>query len=151
MTKRLFLGIALDKQQAEQICQLQKQLDQSLRLIPLQNLHMTLAFLGLVGEEVQEQLEEQVSQMFKPKFQQTLNTLTHWKNPQVLCLTGEKTDPVLAQLAKECHSLTSLFNLQKNTHLFTPHITLARKVKSTDQSITAAIAIKPLVLRPTAM
>ncbi|MGB5446795.1 MAG: RNA 2',3'-cyclic phosphodiesterase, partial [Psychromonas sp.] len=42
-------------------------------------------------------------------------------------------------------------NLQKNTHLFTPHITLARKVKSTDQSITAAIAIKPLVLRPTAM
>ncbi len=151
MTKRLFLGIALDKQQTEQIHQLQMQLNKSLRLTPLQNLHMTLAFLGLVSEEIQRQLEEQVSLMFKPKFQQTLTTLTYWQKPQVLCLTGEVPEPALTQLAKACHALTSLFNLQKNAHLFTPHITLARKVKSSDQHLSTSVAIKPLRLSPTKM
>ena len=103
MTKRLFLGIALDKQQAEQIYQLQMQLDKSLKLTPRHNLHMTLAFLGLVSDEIQQQLEEQVSLMFKPKFQQALNTLTYWQKPQVLCLTGEDPAPALSQLAKACH------------------------------------------------
>lgn len=151
MAKRLFLGIALDKQQTQQICQLQAQLDKSLRLVPAQNLHMTLAFFGLVSDEIQAQLEEQVSMMHKPKFRQTLDTLTHWEKPMVLCLKGENINPVLAQLAKESYSLTYLFNLQKNVHLFAPHITLARKVKSMQQNIAASVVIKPLLLSPTAM
>ncbi|WP_372882613.1 RNA 2',3'-cyclic phosphodiesterase [Psychromonas sp.] len=151
MTKRLFLGIALNKQQAKQISQVQAKLDKSVRLIPIQNLHMTLAFLGLVSEEVQKQLEEQVSLMSKPQFQQRLTTLTYWQKPQVLCLTGEDPEPALSQLARECHSLTYLFNLQKNAHIFTPHITIARKAKSTLQEVTKSIVFKPLVLSPTVM
>ena len=151
MTKRLFLGIALDTQQTQQIDQLQTQLGKSLRRVPVQNLHMTLAFLGPVSDQIQVQLEAKISIMHKPKFQQTLNTLTHWEKPHVLCLTGQKVDPCLAQLAKECYSLTCLFSLQKNAHLFAPHITLARKVSNMQQSSITSVAIKTLFLSPTIM
>jgi RNA 2',3'-cyclic 3'-phosphodiesterase len=147
MTKRLFLGIALGKQQRQQLSDLQGYFNSELRLVPAPNLHMTLIFLGLVPEHIQQQLEEQITLMNKPKFNLTLDKLAHWKKPKILCITGKVEDPALSKLAKNCYTLAEKFNLQTTKHPFTPHITLARKAKH----LPTFVDIKPLLLTPPAI
>lgn len=149
MTKRLFLGIALDKQQSHQLTELQAKFDTSVRLVPATNLHMTLVFLGLIDANIEQQLEEQISLMDKPKFTLTLDKLVHWKKPKILCLTGESDDPTLLTLAKNCSALLSQFKLYEDKNPFTPHITLARKAKNLPINTPTSVAIKPLLLTPT--
>jgi 2'-5' RNA ligase len=148
MTKRLFLGIALDKQQTQQLSKLQENFDSAVRLVPATNLHMTLIFFGLTDDKTQQQLEEQISLMDKPKFKLTLNKLVHWEKPKILCLTGESDDPALLKLAKNCSALLSQLELDENEHPFTPHITLARKAKQLPENMPTSVAIKPLLLTP---
>ncbi|MFT6925118.1 MAG: 2'-5' RNA ligase [Psychromonas sp.] len=150
MTKRLFLGIALNKQQTQQLCELQANFDSTVRLVSATNLHMTLVFLGQVDAETELQLEQQISLMFKPKFTLSLDTLDHWARPKVLCLTGQCDDPVLLTLAKNCAALLSQHQLHDEKHPFTPHITLARKAKHLPENMPT-MTIKPLLLAPTAI
>jgi len=145
MTKRLFLGIALDKQQTQQLIELQADFDSAVRLVPAKNLHLTLRFLGLIDAETEQQLEQQISLMDKPKFSLTLDSLEHWTKPKILCLTGQNEDPALSMLAKNCSALASQLNLYEDKNPFTAHITLARKAKNLPTSMN----IKPLVLMPT--
>lgn len=147
MTKRLFIGIALDKQQTQQLSKLQASFDSAVKQVPAINLHMTLVFLGLVDDKTQQQLEELISLMDKPKFYLTLDKLEHWEKPKILCLTGESCDPSLLKLAKNCSALLSELELGKSEHAFTPHITLARKAKH----LPISVAIKPLLLTPKAI
>ena len=149
MTKRLFLGIALDKQQTQQIIELQENFDSAVRLVPATNLHMTLRFLGLIDAETELQLEQQISLMDKPKFNLTLDKLAHWTKPKILCLTGENEDPALSTLAKNCSALASQLNLYEDKNPFTPHITLARKAKHLPENMPTSVSIKPFVLTPT--
>lgn len=144
MTKRLFLGIALNKQQTQQVCELQKNFDSTVRLVNATNLHMTLVFLGLVDDATELQLLDQISLMDKPKFNLTLDSLAHWAKPKILCLTGQSHDPALLKLAKNCSALLTKFNLYEDKNPFTPHITLARKAKH----LPAPVPIKPLLLTP---
>lgn len=148
MTKRLFLGIALNKQQTQQLCELQANFDSTVRLVSATNLHLTLVFLGLVDDETEQQLEEQISLMDKPKFNLTLDKLVHWAKPKILCLTGQCDDPALSALAKNCSALLSQHELHDDKHPFTPHITLARKAKHLPENMPTSVAIKPLLLAP---
>ena len=147
MTKRLFLGIALDKQQTQQITELQHNFDSTVRLVPATNLHLTLRFLGLIDADTEQQLEELISLMDKPKFSLILDKLAHWTKPKILCLTGQSKDPALSTLARNCSALASQLNLYEDKNPFTPHITLARKAKD----MPTSAAIKPLVLTPTTL
>jgi len=145
MTKRLFLGISLDKQQTEQIQQLQSKLPADSRLVCTTNLHMTLAFLGSVSAQRQRQIEKQISAMVKPKFSVTLDTLAYWKKPKVLCLKGKANNQALWQLAEECSLLIPLTH-NKNEHEYLPHITLARKAKHAVKLIIKPFAIQAEVM-----
>jgi 2'-5' RNA ligase len=149
MTKRLFLGIALDKQQTQQITELQKNFDSAVRLVPATNLHLTLRFLGLIDTDTEQQLEQLISRMDKPKFTLTLDKLAHWTKPKILCLMGQNKDPALSALARNCSSLASQLNLYEDKNPFTPHITLARKAKHLPENMPTSVANKPLVLTPT--
>ncbi|ABM03543.1 2'-5' RNA ligase [Psychromonas ingrahamii 37] len=148
MTKRLFLGIALDKQQTQQLSKLQANFDSAVRLVPAANLHMTLLFLGLIDDKTQQQLEEQISLMDKPKFNLSLDKLDHWAKPKILCLTGQIDDPALLKLAKNCSALSTQFKLYKDENPFTPHITLARKAKYLPENMSTSVDIQPLLLTP---
>ncbi len=114
------------------------------RRVNKQNFHMTLAFLGAVSDEVQAHLElaldsfNHSNQSQWPAFEVTLDTLTLWRKPQVLCLSG-KLDDLNLQLtvdrcwhaAKEAGLFCGKTNTSKTNDefTFTPHITLFRKAK----------------------
>ena len=145
MTKRLFLGISLNKRQTEQIQQLQSKLPADIKLVSTTNLHMTLAFLGPVSALQQRQIEKQISVMNKPKFCITLDTLAYWKKPKVLCLKGKADDQALLHLAQKCSFLIPSPQ-NKNEPVYLPHITLARKAKH-----AVKLIIKPLVIQAEVM
>ncbi|TVP14351.1 RNA 2',3'-cyclic phosphodiesterase [Shewanella sp. KCT] len=131
--KRLFLAIAPDAAQLEQLTQLQASLDGEGRLVPRDNLHMTLAFLGQCSEAQQEALSESLARLAHqrrlPVFEVTLNTLDHWVKPKIICLKGAARDPGLISLFNQCQRLAQQLGLHTSEHSFTPHITLMRKAK----------------------
>jgi 2'-5' RNA ligase len=150
MTKKLFLGIALDKFQRQQIVQLQEYFPPEVRRVPAANLHMTLAFFGQVSHKIQRRLEKGISALHKPKFSVTLNTLAYWKKPKILCVTGESTDKGLLQLAKDCQLLSAALDLPSSEHVFTAHITVARKAHQQPPSADE-LRQQPVVLKPEAI
>jgi 2'-5' RNA ligase len=151
MTKKLFLGISLDEQQRQEIRQLQDNFDVDVRLVPITNLHMTLAFFGPVSNKIQRKLEKGISALHKPKFCVTLNQLAHWKKPKILCLTGESKDKALQQLAKDCQLLTAALDLPSSEHVFTAHITVARKAHQIPKTSADRLHFEPVILRPEAI
>jgi len=166
--KRLFLGVSPNKVQLEQLFKIQDALfkaedrasfleNQSIdknsdshnytsvgRRVNKQNFHMTLAFLGAVSTEMQAELESTLDSFYAinanqwPSFDVTLDTLTLWRKPQVLCLSG-KSDDMNLQIAvdrcryaaKEAGLFCGKTNKTKTGDelTFTPHITLFRKAK----------------------
>lgn len=145
MTKKLFLGISLDEQQRQKIRQLQDNFDYDVRLVPIANLHITLAFFGLVSGSTQRKLDKRISALHKPLFRVTLDQLAHWKKPRILCLTGETKDKGLLQLAKECQLVAADLDLPHSEHVFRAHITVARKAHQLPQS---PALFKPLLITP---
>ncbi|WP_028865739.1 RNA 2',3'-cyclic phosphodiesterase [Psychromonas aquimarina] len=130
MTKKLFLGIALNKQQRRHLYKLQSSFTTNVRLVPTTNLHMTLAFFGPLYDTEQRLLEKQITAMNRSRFTVTLDTLEHWRKPRILCITGAADDPALQQLAQQSSLLAENFSGCRNEHLFRAHITLARKAAS---------------------
>ena len=148
MTKKLFLGICLDKQQRQEIRQLQDNFSSDVRLVPITNLHITLAFFGLVSSKTQRKLEKRISALHKPAFSVTLDQLAHWKKPRILCLTGQTKDKALLQIAKECQLLAADLDLPHSEHIFSAHITVARKALQLPQSPALQELFKPLLIKP---
>ncbi|GIU21488.1 RNA 2',3'-cyclic phosphodiesterase [Shewanella schlegeliana] len=128
--KRVFLGFALDSAQTDSITAIQAQLPSSVRLVPSANLHMTLAFLGAATPEQLTALIQKVNQLHKPQFSVTLNTLSHWAKPKILCLRGHAEDIKLLQLAQDTQHLAAELGLHCSEHHYNPHITLSRKAKA---------------------
>lgn len=145
MSKKLFLGIALDKRQSQIICQLQDHIDTALKRVPAANLHMTLAFFGQVSNEQQQQLEMQLSALCRHRFSVTLDTLTYWQKPRSLCITGEADDKALLQIVAESQSIAASLRLHQSDHSFTPHITVARKAQRLPP---LQLNFDPLILTP---
>jgi|GEM_PF-532962 len=167
--KRLFLGVSPNPVQLEQLLKIQEALFKASqkenaiehqgveansdshtqytvigRSVNKQNFHMTLAFLGVVSDEMQAHLElaldsfnlSKESQW--PAFDVTLDTLTLWRKPQVLCLSGKLDDLSLQLTVDRCRHAAKEAGLfcgktnKSNTNdefTFTPHITLFRKAK----------------------
>lgn len=171
--KRLFLGVSPNALQLEQLLKIQAALfkagdkergaeergvDKSSReqrytnvgrRVNKQNFHMTLAFLGAVSDEVQVQLESTLDSFYAinanqwPSFDVTLDTLTLWRKPQVLCLSGKPDDPNLQVAVDRCRYAAREAGLfcgkadksnKSGEPAFTPHITLFRKAKKIPQA-----------------
>jgi len=150
MAKKLFLGISLDKMQRQHIEQLQSRLRTDMRVIPLPNLHITVAFFGIVPHKMQRKLEKRISALHKTKFTITMDKITYWKKTKILCLTGQKQDKSLLQLAKECRLLADALNLHSSEHIFTAHLTLARKARQLPKTLDK-LSFKPVVIQPDAV
>ncbi|WP_299804283.1 RNA 2',3'-cyclic phosphodiesterase [uncultured Shewanella sp.] len=143
-TKRVFLGFSLNQSQTKAVTAIQAQLPKNVRLVPSTNLHMTLAFLGAATPAQLTALIDKVNRLHKPKFSVTLDTISHWAKPKVLCLRGAASDNRLRQLALDSQSLASELGLHCSEHDYNPHITLSRKAKSE----VTGIDYSPLTLAP---
>ncbi|MCL1050453.1 RNA 2',3'-cyclic phosphodiesterase [Shewanella abyssi] len=145
--KRVFLGFSLTPLQTLQIEAIQQQLPLSVRLVPRDNLHMTLAFLGQASSETIAALILSVDAITKPRFKVTLDLIEHWHKPKILCLKGAASDPKLMMLANAGQLLAQQHKLHQGEHHYNPHITLSRKAKAA----VSDVKFQPLLIQPKAL
>ena len=100
------------------------------RRIPLQNYHMTVAFLG----ETDETALEGIAQMMEPfshrAFDVVLDEVSYWAGSDVLVIAPSKLPDELETLNKKCRKVANRIGAKGGAKNYQPHLTLARKLVS---------------------
>ena len=98
------------------------------RPVALENLHITLAFLGSV-DAVQRQCVEKVAEAVTlPPFTLQLDQVGFWSRPRVLWLGAHETAETPIELAKQLAKGCRDCGLSLDRRPFKAHLTLKRKV-----------------------
>lgn len=109
------------------------------------NYHVTLKFLGNVGDEDTERLCAAAAGMAGGRFTLRFDTLGFWSKPRLLWLGASRTPEALSALARELDELAErCCGCALEVRLFRPHVTLARKVGKPGR----LGAVSPLDWRP---
>lgn len=128
-SRRLFFALwPSDEFRDEIVCATQALVrDSGGRVIPPENLHVTLLFLGQVAQS-RFQIVQQAGDACAnaPAFELSFDRAETWGRANLLCLTTSATPPQAAQLAQQLRQLMDGEVLEKSEHEFRPHITLAR-------------------------
>lgn len=134
MLQRLFLGFAPTEIQRQQLEQLQhvvaNRLNPTAKGVTAANLHLTLAFLGMVTGSQRQQLISMLDVLDKPPLSVRLNQIALWPKAQVCCLKGNEICAALALLATQTQAIAHDLGLHVSEHAFRPHISLFRKAKN---------------------
>ncbi len=143
---RLFVGVALNPAQQQQIAAVLAAIPAALKPVPAENLHLTLRFLGQSSETQARTLWAQLSVASLPVFSVRLEQLLCWPGPRVLCLAGEILDPALRDLDACITQAAAGAGYPPAQHPLHPHLTLARGAKHL-QSLP--VAVPALQVQPT--
>ncbi len=128
---RAFLTLVPDTQTAlaiERWCELCWPV--SGRKVPVQNYHMTLAFLGEVDDAALQQLSEMLEGFSHSIFQVSLNQIGYWSNTEVLYLGTNSPPKELLALHDKCRQIANRISARGGSSRYEPHITLARKLNT---------------------
>jgi 2'-5' RNA ligase len=111
------------------------------RQVVLENLHITLAFLGSVGATTRSCLEQEADGISLPPFTLKLDELGFWRRPQVVWLgAGAIPAPLLALVAALKKAMLAC-DLEPESRPFQAHLTLMRRARR-------APAVKPVEVLP---
>lgn len=99
------------------------------RVVAVDNLHITLAFLGSVDEATRCCLEEAADAIQLPPFTLELDQLGFWRRPHVVWLGAEKTPESLLDLAELLKKAMIGCDLEPDERPFQAHMTLMRKAR----------------------
>jgi 2'-5' RNA ligase len=110
------------------------------RRVPLDNLHITLAFLGAVPAERVTAIRSLASRPYGSSFELTLDHLQTFRRSGVVSLVASKAPSDLLALAATLRRALREMGCQVEDRPFIPHLTLARRV--TEVSTTG---VTPLV------
>ena len=106
------------------------------RLVPAQNVHITLAFLGQVEDQVCKALRTGAATIHTGPFDLTLEQLGWWKRSRILWLGTHSVPAELEQLVRALKSMLKSLGLGHSIddRDFVPHVTLMRDVRKPDLS-----------------
>ena len=99
------------------------------RFVAHRNLHITLVFLGSVTKEQEQCILSGTRHMDVPPVTLTLDILGWWQKPQVIWLAPQKVPDALVVLADKLKAVAGQCGIKTDERPFSPHATLARKVK----------------------
>jgi 2'-5' RNA ligase len=99
------------------------------RLIPAQNLHLTLLFLGEIATEVRDVLLAKVAMIHVEPFELMLEQIGYWRRPQVLWWGPRQTPEPLQRLVAALALQAQSCGLEVERRPYQAHMTLARKVR----------------------
>ena len=108
--------------------------------------HLTLQFLGDVPESrLQCVLGAAASAAAGASAcELEFDRLQHWERPQVLCLTAASTPEPLAALVQMLRSELLLRGFTPEERPFSPHVTLARRIRRSPPSTAGVPLMRPL-------
>jgi RNA 2',3'-cyclic 3'-phosphodiesterase len=107
----------------------------SVRRVPAENFHLTLAFLGSVPLSRLAEVEQvadhfaQASSVLDLPIDITLDAIEHWRKPQVLVATASDTPPAAVALAEGLQRSLIDAGFSPDLKAFRVHATIARKVR----------------------
>jgi 2'-5' RNA ligase len=110
--------------------------------VPMDNLHLTLVFLGSVPEEQLADVRAVAAGIRVPPIAVTLDQIEYWRKPQMLCATASAPAPDAAALATSLFRALVEQEFSPDSKPFRVHLTLVRK---------AGRAVAPLPMPPVRM
>lgn len=132
--QRLFFALAPDRngKAFHRLAHLSAQCSQFGRPVSEDNLHITLAFLGMVTTEQADTVVAATKQLTAPKppaaFSLQLNTLGYWKRSKVIWVAPKQPPAALLTLAQQLKALALDCGLEQESRPYSPHVTLAKSV-----------------------
>ena len=125
---RLFFGLNPDPQTALDIIDWrERSLPPMARPVPVDNLHVTLAFLGEVQDRYLEELFDLATQVQSGPFDLRINQLGFWSKPRILWIGPDEVPQEVSQLAKMLGNVRRRMGFRADKKEFLPHISIARK------------------------
>ena len=104
------------------------------RPVPAANLHMTLAFIGEVGnsrlEKICKRTDKQLAEKPVPAFDLVLDSVGYWPKQQLWWIGPTEQPAPLLQLASQLRNISRRYNNSDGKKRFRPHMTLARRCAS---------------------
>lgn len=109
------------------------------RLVAVEDLHITLVFLGSLDSERQQRVEEAAAGLLLPPFRLQLERLEYWRRPKVTWLGPSVQPPELVALHEQLKAVALAIGIEVEARPYQPHVTLAR-----DAPAVPAQAIEPI-------
>ncbi len=141
---RLFFALCPDEATRDAIYRASRNLAQGSggRVIPPEQFHITLAFLGSVQAELEPRVaalaEGTASEVAAAPFSFELDELGFWPSSKVIWYGCSHTPEALRSLAMELRRRLHSASLPPDPGKFTPHVTLARWVRKAGPFAPAA-------------
>ena len=129
--QRLFFALSPDRSSEgfQRLASLSSQCGQFGRPVATDNLHITLAFLGMVTDGQAANAVAAAGQLAPPPaFSVKLDTLGYWKRSKVIWLAPEQPPQALLTLAQQLKTLATECGLEQESRPYKPHVTLAKSV-----------------------
>jgi len=127
--QRLFFALWPDATVRQTLAKLsQELLGRRIKLVPAENLHITLAFAGPVTAAVRDCLVVAADGIRAAPFELLIDHVGHWPRPRILWAGPSHTPAGLWSLVEELNQAFECCGLQRETRPFQAHVTLARKV-----------------------
>jgi 2'-5' RNA ligase len=98
------------------------------RLVPAENLHITLAFLGSIGESRLEAIKQVMGRVAVEPFELLFGKIAWWEPQRLLCLEPEAGHDRIGALVEKLRTSLRESGFEVETRIFRPHVTLAREV-----------------------
>jgi len=105
------------------------------RPVSVENLHITLAFLGNVDVQQHRCIETMAEAIRSPTFELNLDKAGHWPRSRALWLAPTQTPEPLSALAAALHAGASDCGLKLDARPFRAHLTLKRKLDRAPRSL----------------
>lgn len=99
------------------------------RLVPLENLHLTLVFLGDIPASRLACIEQAAARLRTARFELVLDRIAWWRQSQVLWLGPTETPAALAAHVAALREELAACELPPESRQFSAHMTLMRKVR----------------------
>lgn len=126
---RLFVALWPEPSLAERLHQLAGEAHRECggRIMRRETLHLTLAFIGAVGEARLPELLATLGRVRAPRFRMQLDALGHWAHNHILWAGCTDAPPAMLQLAADIRRELAAIGLPVSGPEFVPHMTLLRK------------------------
>jgi 2'-5' RNA ligase len=127
---RLFFAVVPDAATRERIADVAASLplESEARLVPRNNYHMTLAFVGEVAAPQIQSLQQIGGAQRTTAFALRFESYEYWPKPEVVVAASRTIAPPLEQLWQQLHRDLAEHQWALDAKRLRPHVTLARKV-----------------------
>jgi 2'-5' RNA ligase len=129
--RRLFFALWPNRQQRDAIRHTLDPLLQLLegKVVPRENWHVTLLFIGNFPVERIPALEAAVHDIRAAPFRIRFEQLSFWPKPRIACLEASTVPPALHLLVSRLREVAGKFDIPLDERAYRPHVTAIRSVR----------------------